>query len=129
MQSEEELQRRIEAGDADDQSVDAIAYRKVFTALNVEPKSQLSSEFEDRILLKIATKSIKEHARDKWWIATGIFSLAVALIVTAVMVDFMPTAGVFTYVSGHWKLFAFAAFVIAFFQYIDRTYIRKLNRS
>jgi len=124
---DEELQRKIESGDASDTSADAEAYRKVFSSLEREPDFFLSPSFEDLVIQRIAAKHVKESNRDGWWFIGGIILFLVGLVVVFAMVEFKPGVGVYTFITGYPGLIAFGVAFILLLNFIDRKYIRPLS--
>ncbi len=124
---DEELQYKIEQGDAQDTSADAEAYRKVFTSLQREPDFSLHSSFEDLVIQRIAAKHIKESSRDGWWFAGGILLFIIGLVVAIILIDFRPDVGVYSFLKGHPGLIIFAFVFILALNYVDRKFIRNVS--
>jgi hypothetical protein len=118
--SEEELQNQIEKGLVNE-SEDARAYHRVFNALKNEPDFHVSLTFADHLVMLIDKK---EEKRDYWWMATGIFLIVIALIVTLALTKTQWTTGVFTFVSGYPGLVAFGFIFILLLQWVDKKVIK-----
>jgi len=125
--SDEELQRKMEAGDHLDASADAEAYRKVFSSLQREPEFMLSSSFEDLLIQRIAAQHAKESYRDGWWFIGGLFLFLIGFIVALVLIDFKPTMGVYTFIAGYPGLIIFGMIFILVLNYIDKKFIRPIS--
>lgn len=125
--SDEELQHHIEAGDQLNNSVEAEAYRKVFSSLQREPEFELSSSFEDLIIQRIAAQYVKESQRDGWWFIGGIVLFLIGFIVAIVLIDFKPTVGVYTFLTGFSGLVIFGIAFIVFLNFVDRKFIRPVS--
>ena len=125
--NDEELQYKIEQGDAQDTSADAEAYRKVFSSLQREPEFSLHSSFEDLVIQRIAAKHIKESSRDGWWFAGGIFLFIIGLIVAIALIDFRPDVGIYSFLKGYPGLIIFAFVFILVLNYVDRKFIRNVS--
>jgi len=124
---DEELQYKIEQGDAQDTSADAEAYRKVFSSLQHEPEFSLHASFEDLVIQRIAAKHIKESSRDGWWFAGGILLFIIGLVVAIILIDFRPDVGVYSFLKGYPGLIIFALLFILALNYIDRKFIRNVS--
>lgn len=127
--TEEELQKQIERGDQTNTSVDAEAYRKVFSSLQREPDFFLHSNFEDLVIQRIAAQHAKESSREGWWFFGGIFLFIIGAIVAIILVDFKPTVGIYSFLKGYPGLIIFAAIFILALNYIDKKFIRPLSQS
>jgi hypothetical protein len=121
---DKELQTRIEEGDHLDTSADAEAYRKVFSSLQREMDFSLSSSFEDLVIQRIAAQHAKESYRDGWWFIGGIVLFLMGFVVALVLIDFRPSVGVYTFVTGYPGLIAFGITFILILNYIDKKFIR-----
>jgi len=125
--SDEELQRKMEAGDHLDSSADAEAYRKVFSSLQREPEFMLSSSFEDLLIQRIAAQHAKESYRDGWWFIGGLFLFLIGFIVALVLIDFKPSMGVYTFITGYPGLIIFGMIFVLVLNYIDKKFIRPIS--
>jgi hypothetical protein len=120
---EEELQNEILTGAADD-SVDGVAYKKVFKALSVEPEFSLPINFADKVIRQIENKEAKSTVREMYWLAAGVLALMVAAIVSAIIVGFKPSFGAFKFLAGYPGLFAFGLVFILLIQWLDKKLVR-----
>ena len=68
--SDEELQNRLEAGEKIS-GKDALAYRKIFDALEREPDFRLPINFADSVMNRINSK--RESRKEHFILAGGIF--------------------------------------------------------
>ena len=127
--SDEELQHKIEAGDQIDASADAQAYRSVFNSLHKEIEFSLPSSFENLVIQRIAARHAKESYRDGWWFVGGIILFVIGFVVALVLIDFNPTVGVYTFITGYPGLIAFGAVFVLILNYIDKKYIRPVSTS
>lgn len=77
--TDEKLQQEIESGQTPN-GKDAVAYQKVFNALQKEP-CQLPVDFADRVLLKLQQKPASLF-KEYFWLAAGWVLLLVGAIVS-----------------------------------------------
>jgi hypothetical protein len=131
MNHEEELQKKVENREPVPASADAEAYRHVFAAVEKEMNFALPAGFADKVVQKImAEAQRKEAARDRlWFILAGILFLGgfVASLVFVEFnptVDFKPSVGVFTFLSGYPGLILFGVVFIALLHFVDKKFIR-----
>jgi hypothetical protein len=124
---DEDLQHKIEQGDALDTSVEVEAYRKVFSSLQREPDFTLHSSFEDLVIQRIAAKHAMESSRDGWWFLGGILLFIIGLVVAIVLIDFKPDVGVYSFLKGYPGLVIFAFVFILILNFIDRKFIRNVS--
>jgi len=122
MKHEEELQNQIEEGIRTHDSVDALAYQRVFNSLKKEPDFHVSLPFADRIITLIEKR---EERKDFWWIAAGIFLTVIALIVALALTKVKWNTGAFTFVSEYYGLLLFGVAFILLLQWIDKKVVRK----
>jgi hypothetical protein len=121
--TDEELQDQAEKG-FNGNSVDERAYRRVFDVLRNEPSLELTSGFANRMVSVLQRKSSRA---DVTWLAIGIVSFFIAMIVAIAMTGFTLNWGVFKFISGYPGLVVFGiAFVLAL-QWIDKTVVRRSN--
>jgi hypothetical protein len=127
--SDEELQQNIEAGRNQDSSLEAEAYRKVFSALQREVDFTLSPSFINRVIQKIETQKNKEASRERWWFFGGLFIFLIGFVVALTQidftsVDFKPGVGVYTFITGYKGLIVFGVLFILALNYIDKKFIK-----
>ena len=120
--TDEELQDKIEKG-LGGTTADERAYRRVFQALQREPSLKLSADFASRVISRIQTKPAT--SRDLVWMAVGIGSLTIALIVAIVLTGFSFNWGVFKFISGYPGLIVFGIAFILALQWIDKRIVRR----
>lgn len=125
---DEELQQKIEQGDALDRSADAEAYRKVFSSLQRDPEFFLHSSFEDLLIQRIAAKHARESSRDGWWFMGGLLLFLIGLIVAVILIDFKPGIGVYSFIKGYRGLILFALLFILALNFVDKKFIRSTTR-
>jgi hypothetical protein len=124
--SDEELQHKIENKNAMDDSADAKAYQKVFSALEKEPYS-LPLNFADDVVKRLESRSASVTT-DYVWLALGLLTFIVATVITVVTTGFAIDFSVFRFVSGYYGLFAFGLAFILLIQYLDqRLVFRKMD--
>lgn len=119
---DEDLQKRIENGLADEESKDARAYRRVFEVLKKEPDFHVSLSFADRL---IALIDKREEKRDFWWMGLGIFLSIIAMIVAIALSTPDLSTNAFKFLSGYKGLVIFGIAFILLLHWIDRNVIRK----
>lgn len=128
MKNDEELQVKIEHGDMHDQSLDAEAYRQVFSVLRQESNFALPSSFADRLVERLMREAEqKEASRDQIWFFLGGILFLVAFVVSLVVVEFKPGVGVFTFFAGYPGLVLFGAVFILLLHILDRKFIRSAS--
>ncbi len=116
---DEELQKKILAGGADD-SADGLAYRKVFHAISTEPNFNLPINFADTVIKQIENREAKSVAYDLRWLAVGIFVLLLGAVVGGVLSGFKPSFGAFKFWASYPGLFVFSLAFILFLQWLDK---------
>lgn len=124
--NEEELQKLIEAGDSPG---DAIAYKKIFTALSKSPEVSLPHDFADKIVSRVIENQKQSDARDLFWLGTGLFSLLVAFIGTIVYTGFRLNLGFLEEMSGYSGLFVFGVAFIILLHWVDRRILSSKHTS
>jgi hypothetical protein len=123
--SDEELQKQIDAGMVPNDGVESQAYLKVFDALKREPDYSLPSSFADRILILVdAKEKARENTRDKLWFGLGLVPFLIATLVISVLTDFKLSAGAFRFVSGYSGLILFGVIFILGLHWIDKKLIQ-----
>jgi hypothetical protein len=120
---DEELQNGILSGAGDD-SVDGVAYKRVFNALSTEPEFNLPINFADKVIRQIEIKEAKSTAHEMRWLAVGIFIMVAAAVVGAVLSGFKPGFGAFKFWASYPGLFIFGLAFILFIQWLDRRLVR-----
>lgn len=125
MSHEKEIQQKIEQGREEDISIsDLVSYKTVFNALTKEPSYALKQTFADRVLNALDIKQKRVNRLEYFWIAAGMMSLVIALIVTIVSVDFKPDLGFLKGIKAYRGVAIMAAFLLLIFQILDRKVIR-----
>ena len=124
---DEELQRRIEAGQQPE-GVDGQAYVKVFSALKREPEMRISPAFADKVVQRaLALSQAKDSKRDMWWLGLGIFFLTLAFIIAFAFVGFRMNLG-FLRILGDFKwLLLCGGVLIWIFNMIDKKLVKPTN--
>jgi hypothetical protein len=120
---DEELQNKLLAGTADD-SVDGIAYKKVFNVLSTEPDFNLPINFADKVIRQIESKEAKSTAHEMRWLAAGIFLLFIGAVVGAVLSGFKPSFGAFKFWASYPGLFVFGLAFILLIQWVDKKWVK-----
>lgn len=129
-QHEEELQNRIQLGDATDHSPDAEAYRQVFAALRQETNFVLPVSFADRMVERLLREAERrENSRDRWWLIIGSTLLLLGFVFAFVYLEFKPSVGIFTFLAGYPGLIAFGSVFILVLHILDRKFIRTTSES
>ena len=90
---DENLQNKIEGGDAPVNGIEANAYKRVFDALNKEPDFTLPVNFADHVIARMEAK--KESSFDFIWIGAGVAGFIIAAIVSVVLTGFKFNFGAF----------------------------------
>jgi hypothetical protein len=125
---DEERQIQIEKGNVANHDADSAAYRKVFDALRKEPSYQLSPPFVSKIVQQVLLKKQqKELRKDYVWLGLGIFSFAIAFIVTFALTDFTLTSGVFKFISSYGGLMVFGVAFIFVLHWLDKRLLHPRN--
>jgi hypothetical protein len=133
--NEEELQRSIEAGERHT-GEDAVAYRRIFDALEREPGFGLSVNFADAVMDRIETK--RESRKEYFLIGGGVLFFIVAAVVVFFVsgFTFSPEAfrlqtdlSAFRFVKDYTGLVFFGIAFVAFLQWADRRFIRPLTKA
>ncbi len=129
MKHEDEiLQKQFENGNFSNEGVDAQAYQKVFDALKHEPEYMLPVYFADRLVILIESKEkTKEISHDNLWLALGLFSFVIALIVAFAVTDFKLSVGTFQFFVGYRGLIFFGIAFILLLNWVDKKIIRKME--
>jgi hypothetical protein len=121
---DEELQNKFLTGGTDD-SLDGIAYKKVFDAISTEPQFYLPINFADKVVQQIETKEANSTASEMRWLAAGIFLLVIGAVVGAILSGFRPSFGAFKFWASYPGLFLFGLIFLLFIQWLDKTIIGK----
>jgi hypothetical protein len=130
MNMEEELQRKIEAGElAQENDPDIRAYQHVFRSLQHEPHVNLRPDFTDRIVKQVVAKNKRAAVRDLVWLGAGIFFLVVGLIVAVLITGFIPDLGFLKNMSGYTGLFIFAAAFLGVLNWLDKKVVLHRNNN
>ena len=133
--SEEELQQRLETGEKIT-GKDALAYRKVFDALEREPDFRLPMNFADSVMDQIASKP--ESKKEYFLIGGGVLFFVIAAMVAYLMTDFSLSADVFKvqtdlrafqFVRNYLGLFLFGAAFIVLLQWLDKRFVRPSDKD
>lgn len=119
--TDEKLQQEIESGQTPN-GRDAVAYQKVFNALQKEPY-QLPVDFADRVLLKLQQKPASLF-KEYFWLAAGWVLLLVGAIVSIQWISFNFTWGTFQFLSGYPGLVSLAFLLIAIMQWLDQRLLK-----
>jgi hypothetical protein len=128
MKNDEELQLRIERGEFHDQSIDAEAYRQVFSVLKQETNFALPTSFADRMVDRLLREAErKEASRDQLWFILGGVLFLIAFVVSLAVVEFKPGVGVFTFFAGYPGLVLFGGGFILLLHILDRKFIRSIS--
>jgi len=122
--SDEEIQNKLEANLAVGNDLDSIAYRKVFNAVSSAPTFQLSSQFADKVILKIEAKESKASSSEIYWLVAGVAVLFVAAIISGLLIGFKPSFGAFTFWASYPGLFAFAIGLFILIQWADKKIVK-----
>jgi hypothetical protein len=122
MNSDEELQKRIETGNfASQDDIDAKSYQHVFDALKKEPGRSLSFGFADKVVNRIlAQKQQKESSRDFWLFGVGIFLLLIAGIVSVAFVGFKMNVGLLRVIADYSGFIVLGLLLALIFNYLDK---------
>lgn len=120
---DEELQNKLLAGTADD-SVDGVAYKKVFNVLSTEPDFKLPVNFADKVIRQIESKEAKSTTHEMRWLAAGIFLLFIGAVVGAVLSGFKPSFGAFKFWASYPGLFVFSLSFILLIQWLDKKLVK-----
>jgi hypothetical protein len=123
MTQDEELQNKFLAGEIGD-SLDGIAYKKVFNALSTEPDFNLPINFADKVIKQSEIKEATSTSREMYWLAAGIFTLVVGAVVGALLGGFKPSFGAFKFWASYPGLFAFGLGFVLFIQWLDKKLVR-----
>ena len=127
--NEEDLQKKIEAGiHPSGDELDVRAYHEVFARLKKTPESFLSSDFADKVIVRVQEKQKRSASRDFFWFTLGAFLLVVTLVVATVLTGFKPTLGFLNGMSGYAGLFAFGLAVILVLNHLDKKLLPKSRR-
>jgi multidrug transporter EmrE-like cation transporter len=123
MNTEEELQHRLEQGVPLEDSLNARAYSLVFEVLKQEPQFQLPAHFADQVVNKINVK--KSNSYDHFWLGLGILSFFlgsfVCLSLTGIELNMRP----FKFLSGYAGFILFGVALITAIQLLDRKIAHK----
>lgn len=119
--TDEKLQQEIESGQTPN-GKDAVAYQKVFNALQKEP-CQLPVDFADRVLLKLQQKPASLF-KEYFWLAAGWVLLLVGAIVSIQWVSVKFTWGTFQFLSGYQGLMGLAFLLIVIVQWLDKRLLK-----
>ena len=120
---DEELQNKLLAGTADD-SVDGVAYKKVFHALSTEPDFNLPINFADNVIRQIESKEATSTAHEMRWLAAGIFLLFIGALVGAILSGFKPSFGAFKFWASYPGLLVFGLAFILLIQWLDKKLVK-----
>lgn len=120
---DEDIQKKFLAGTPDD-SVDGVAYKKVFHALSKEPDFNLSINFADKVIRQMESKEAKSTAHEMRWLAAGIFLLFIGAIVAAILSGFRPSFGAFKFWASYPGLFVFSLTFILLIQWLDKKWVK-----
>jgi hypothetical protein len=120
---DEELQNKFLSGVADD-SLDGVAYKKVFRALLVEPDFNLPVFFADKVIQQIESKETKSASHEMYWLAGGVFVLFGAAVIGAILSGFKPSFGAFKFWASYPGLLLFGLAFILFIQWLDKRLVR-----
>jgi hypothetical protein len=121
--SDEELQGRIENGEATGDSADARAYRLVFDALRQEPFA-VNAEFADRVIMRIDV-SAESVSRDYFWIGLGIMVFVMAAILSVFLTGNGPDSGLLKFFSANAAWGILIVGILLIIQITDKQLIRK----
>jgi hypothetical protein len=125
MTNEEQIQRRVELGEVID-NLDAKAYQRVFSGLKKEPELRLPSSFADRVVTMVAEK--RESKSSSWEIIlliSGAILLMIACVAAIVVTEFKFDLGFLKAISDFKGLFIFAAALLIFIHWLDKSLVRK----
>ncbi|MCE2895834.1 MAG: hypothetical protein LW721_15485 [Flammeovirgaceae bacterium] len=120
---DEELQKKAEVNNPD-VSEDGMAYKKVFTALPIEPDFRLPVNFADNVVQQIDAKEARTAAHEMYWLAAGLFLLLAGALVGALLIGFRPTFGGFRFFGSYPGLFAFGVLFLLFLHWVDKRLVR-----
>jgi hypothetical protein len=124
--SDEEIQKRFEAGDVSQLSDrERTSYSAVFRAISKEPSLRISDSFAEQILKKIVAQRKREARRDFIWLSVGIVFLVIGLIVTAALSGLRFELGFLKEMSGYAGVFVFAIVLILAFNWIEKRALPK----
>ena len=127
--NDEELQDAVEKGMIDD-SLDSVAYQKVFNALRQEPSYQLNYRFADKVMAVIGEKEIKkERTFERWVVAAGVILFIIAFAVATALSHFKLSAGAFRFVSNYLPLILFGVAFVMILQWADKKLLHKGARQ
>lgn len=121
---DEELQNKFLTGTTDD-SLDGVAYKKVFDAISTEPHFNLPINFADKVVQQIETKEANSTSKEMRWLAAGIFLLVIGAVVGANLSGFQPSFGAFKFWASYPGLLVFGLIFILFIQWLDKKIIGK----
>ena len=125
MNEEEKLQFDIESGKGDN-SLDALAYKKVFTALERDPGGSLPPHFADKIVSLIQKRdAIKVSRSEIILFVAGAFFTVITLIIGVSISGFRPDFGFLKSIGEFKGLFLFAIAFVILLQWLDKAIVRK----
>jgi len=120
--TDEELQNSVEKG-ANSESRDAVAYQRVFRALQQEPDFRLPATFASAVMNQLQTAQARSS--DHFWLYAGIAACLVTMVIAVVMTGFKFSFGVFQFFDGYSGLIVFALAFIIGLHWLDRRFVRK----
>ena len=119
--SDEELQKRIEAGLPED-SIDGKAYRKVFDVLKKEPYS-VPVNFADKVLDRLESRG--SLSKDYIWFGLGLFVFLVAPVIAVVKTEYRFDVGAFKFLSSYSGLLLFGAVFVLIIHLVDKRLLER----
>jgi hypothetical protein len=121
---DEDIQRQFEESKIGYDSVDEMAYEKVFTALKHEPAFHVPVSFSERVLHQLERSERNATVREFYWLAAGVVLLVVAAIVGAILTGFKPSFGAFRFMATYPWLLVLAISMLLLFQFLDKKLVR-----
>ena len=122
---DEELQDSIEKGrQTAGENADSEAYRVVFRALGKPAGYSLSPDLTSRILSRVAKQGTRETSMDFLWLALGILSLLVSLIIALFKAEVKLSFAFLRDTSPYAGILIFALVFIAFLNWLDHRLFR-----
>ena len=119
--TDEQLQEKIESGQTP-VGKDAVAYQKVFNALQKEPY-QLPVDFADRLLVKLEQKP-SSLFKEYFWMAAGWFILLLGAVVSIQWISFKFTWANFRFLAGYSRLAVLALLILVIVQRLDKRLLK-----
>ena len=126
MINEEELQKKIEAGNIGD-TKDEIAYKLVFRALNKQIEFPLSESFAENVMFLVEKKqSVKSKPLFEYiYFSIGAILIFIGFGVSIVLTGFTPNWGFLKSLGDYKGLFIMGVILVILFNILDIKLIRQ----